>query len=185
MNELTRAVASHVKSLRSQRGLSLSELARMAGLSKATLSALEQAAGNPTVDTVWALSQALEVPVGMLMRTAHEPSATRVVRAGEGEVLAGSVLNVRLLAQPSLPVRIELLDATIIGGEARLSDPHAAGTVEHILVRTGQVTVGPADDPVELLAGDYASFQADRPHVYRTESASANAMIVITYPDRT
>lgn len=182
MNELTHAVASHVRSLRAQRGLSLSELARMAGLSKATLSALEQGSGNPTVDTVWALSQALNVPVGALMRTTDERQSTRVVRAGEGEELSGSVLNVRLLAQPDRASRIELLAATIIGHDARNSEPHAAGTVEHIIVREGRMTVGPIEDPVELHPGDYASFLADRPHLYRADSDSAAALIVIAYP---
>jgi transcriptional regulator with XRE-family HTH domain len=51
VSEGNAVVARNVRLLREQRGLSLAELARQAGLAKQTLSNLEQGAGNPTEDT--------------------------------------------------------------------------------------------------------------------------------------
>jgi transcriptional regulator with XRE-family HTH domain len=48
-------------------GLSLTELARRAGIAKSTLSQLESGAGNPSVETLWALAVALGVPFSRLV----------------------------------------------------------------------------------------------------------------------
>src|SRR5258705_5702919 len=73
------------RSLRAERervGLSLTELARRAGLAKSTLSQLETGTGNPSVETLWALAVALDVPFSRLV---EPPSpSVRVLRAGEG-----------------------------------------------------------------------------------------------------
>jgi hypothetical protein len=52
-------------------------------------------------------------------------------------------------------------------GTARLSQPHMADTVEHLLVSAGRVAAGPADSPVELGPGDYTRYPGDVPHVFR------------------
>jgi quercetin dioxygenase-like cupin family protein len=49
----------------------------------------------------------------------------------------------------------------------RHSVPHMPGTVEHLIVSTGRVLAGPADDPVELSPGDYLSYPGDIPHIYQ------------------
>ena len=70
---------------RDRHGLSLSELARRAGIAKSTLPQLESGAGNPSVETLWALAVMLNVPFSRLV----EPPATppRVERAGDGPSL--------------------------------------------------------------------------------------------------
>ena len=55
-------IAASIRTERERAGLSLSELARNAGIAKSTLSQLESGAGNPSLETLWALSVALEVP---------------------------------------------------------------------------------------------------------------------------
>ncbi len=68
-------VAHNIRLLRERRGLSLAELARRAGLAKQTLSRLEQGSGNPTVDTLFAIAEALRVPVTRLVAE-RRPSVT-------------------------------------------------------------------------------------------------------------
>src|SRR6185436_17427163 len=75
-------IASALRRERERVGLSLTELAKRAGIAKSTLSQLESGTGNPSVETLWALGVALGVPFSQLV----EPPApqVRVVRAGEG-----------------------------------------------------------------------------------------------------
>ena len=82
MSSPVEAIAAAVRRERMRRELSLSELARLAGLSKATLSQLEAGQGNPGVETVWSLSVALGVPFSQLV--APPTPAVQVIRAGEG-----------------------------------------------------------------------------------------------------
>lgn len=57
-----------IKQLREEKGLSIRELAKMAGISKTTLSDLEnKVKDNPKKGTIEKLAKALEVPVGLLM----------------------------------------------------------------------------------------------------------------------
>ena len=67
---------------RARTGLSLAEVARRAGIAKSTLSQLESGNGNPSLETLWALCVALDIPFAQLL----EPQAqkTQVLRRGEG-----------------------------------------------------------------------------------------------------
>ena len=60
------ALARTLKRRRLERDLSISELARQAGIAKATLAGIERGSGNPSIDTAWALARALNVPFGDL-----------------------------------------------------------------------------------------------------------------------
>ncbi|MGH2602889.1 MAG: helix-turn-helix domain-containing protein, partial [Dehalococcoidia bacterium] len=75
-------IAQSLQRERSRTGLSLSEVAKRAGIAKSTLSQLESGSGNPSVETLWALGVALDVPFSRLV----DPPAplVRIVRAGEG-----------------------------------------------------------------------------------------------------
>ncbi len=52
-------IAAALRRERTRAGLSLSELAKRAGIAKSTLSQLEGAGGNPGMETLWALAVAL------------------------------------------------------------------------------------------------------------------------------
>ena len=50
-------IARSIRRERERVGLSLSELAKQAGIAKSTLSQLESGTGNPSVETLWALDR--------------------------------------------------------------------------------------------------------------------------------
>src|SRR3990170_7383003 len=66
-------IAASLQRERRRTGLSLAEVARRAGIAKSTLSQLESGAGNPSVETLWALSVALDVPFSRLVEPAAGP----------------------------------------------------------------------------------------------------------------
>ncbi len=65
---------------RQKSGLSLSELSRKAGIAKSTLSQLESGSGNPSIETLWALCVALDIPFARLIEEKQE--AVTVIRHG-------------------------------------------------------------------------------------------------------
>src|SRR2546423_9773699 len=79
-------IAASLRRERRRTGLSLAEVARRAGIAKSTLSQLESGSGNPSVETLWALSVTLDVPFAQLV----DPPRPRVkvIRAGEGPTFA-------------------------------------------------------------------------------------------------
>jgi transcriptional regulator with XRE-family HTH domain len=168
--------------LRSLRGdLSVLELARRSGVARNTITALERGDGNPTVDTLYALADALGVPLSALL--APPPSGAAVVRTGEGTFVAGAALDARLLDRFDRPGVIgELYAIRFLPGEAREAAPHPFGVEELLHVTVGSVRVGPADDPVELGPGDYARYSGSVPHVYEAlgDEVAAGTLLILT-----
>ncbi|MGH8829277.1 MAG: helix-turn-helix domain-containing protein, partial [Jiangellaceae bacterium] len=76
------AIAASLQRERRRVGLSLAEVARRAGIAKSTLSQLESGTGNPSVETLWALSLALGVPFAQLVEPPRPK--VQVIRAGQG-----------------------------------------------------------------------------------------------------
>ena len=93
MNDLARSVGANLRRARLERGLSLAQVAAMAELSRTTLTNLEAGTANPTVETVWALSQALDLNLGALIDPDPEQRPV-VVRRGEQATLSGLVMHV-------------------------------------------------------------------------------------------
>src|SRR5262245_63937220 len=96
-------IAFSLRRERERAGLSLSELAKRAGVAKSTLSQLEAGTGNPSVETLWALGVALDVPFSRLVEAPRQ--TVRVVRAGEGPVTYSEQANYAATLLSSSPPR--------------------------------------------------------------------------------
>lgn len=171
------AIAAALRRERERVGLSLTEVARRAGIAKSTLSQLESGNGNPSVETLWALGVALGVPFSQLVEP--PPPQVRVVRAGEGPRIPAESAHAvaTLLAAGSPHSRRDLYVLEQEPGAVRPAEPHIPGSVEHIVVAAGRMRAGPADAAVELGAGDYATFRGDVPHLY--ESLEPGTWVVL------
>lgn len=176
-------VAAGLRAARARSGLSLSEVARRAGVAKSTLSALESAQGNPGVETLWALSDALGVPFSALVDP--PPSPVRLIRAGEGpRVPSGDATSytATLLAACPPGARRDVYLITAEPGTPRRSEPHARGTQEHVILATGRALAGPGRAPVELGPGDYLAYPGDEPHVFDALVAGTTAVLLSERP---
>jgi transcriptional regulator with XRE-family HTH domain len=172
------AIAFALRRERERTGLSLSELAKRAGIAKSTLSQLESASGNPSVETLWALSVALDVPFARLV----EPVRPKVqlLRKGEGPTVfserADYVATVLSACPPSARRDLYLLAAE--PGSVRESEPHMPGVVEHVVLCSGRARLGLAEEPVEVAPGDYIAYPGDLPHVFEALEPGTTAVLV-------
>jgi len=159
-------IAAAIRSERERAGLTLSELARSAGVAKSTLSQLESGAGNPSLETLWALSVALDVPFSRLVDGQPRPRVT-VLRRGAGVAVASERADyvANLLASCPPNARRDIYLVRVEPGPPRESDPHSPGTIEHAVVGAGRALIGPAGQAVELGPGDYITYPGDVPHV--------------------
>ncbi len=175
-------LAVNLRRLRRSRGLPAVELARRAGLARATLTQLEAGGGNPTLETLYALANALDAPLAELIAEPKAAALPRVLRRGEGVPVAGASVQAWLLATISgRGGGTEIYDFTVGGSAPQRSAPHPAGTREHLHLYEGRVAVGPTASPVELGPGDFASFDADCDHLYqRLGTGQAAGVLVIT-----
>ena len=83
--KIDRAIGASLKELRVQRGQSARRLANASGISAAMVSRIENGLVSPSVGTLAALAEALEVPIASLFREAHtDHTDYTLVRHGEG-----------------------------------------------------------------------------------------------------
>lgn len=181
MNSIAEAVATNLRRLRVQQGLSLSDVARQSKIGKATLSNLEGGRGNPTLETLWALATALEVSFSQLVLE-PEPEPVQVLRLAQSPQIHGASVDLRLLDRISARGTVELYEETFSSASRREAAAHGPGVVEHLLVTEGRLLVGPVGDPVELERGDFVRFPGDVAHVYAAVGGAARATILMNYP---
>ncbi|HJQ45100.1 MAG TPA: XRE family transcriptional regulator [Amycolatopsis sp.] len=178
----TDLVARNLRRFRLERAMSLGELARRAGLSKQTLSKIEQGSGNPTVETLSLLGAALDVPARRLLTEWGTP--VYVQRAAESEWTGAAGRLERILDETygSGHVRGLVLRLERTGKEPQVIDAHAAGTLHHLYLITGKLRTGPLAEPVDLAAGDFVRFPGDVPHRHICLSDRVVAHVVTTVP---
>ena len=171
-------IAASLRRERRRTGLSLTEVARRAGIAKSTLSQLESGIGNPSVETLWALSVTLDVPFARLV----EPPRTKVqvIRAGEGPTIASerAAYAATMLSACPPNARRDIYLITAQPGTPRESDPHMPGVIEHVVLSAGRALVGVSEDPVELRPGDYIAYPGDVAHVFKALKAETRAVLV-------
>ncbi|MFD1497897.1 helix-turn-helix domain-containing protein [Streptosporangium lutulentum] len=170
----THDVGRRIRRLREEQGISLSELARRAGIGKATLSGLENGSRNPTLETLWAVTAELGVPLASLLAA----GTTQVIR---GTAVEGTLLQVF----EDESVTYELYRLVIPAGSTQLSPAHHEGVTEHMTVFAGVLSAGPADAPLLAGAGEHITWRSDVPHTYAAiGDQDVHAGLLIRYPLR-
>jgi transcriptional regulator with XRE-family HTH domain len=163
-------IGARVTALRADRGLSLSELARRAGIGKATLSGLESGTRNPTLETLYAVTSALGLPLTALV------AAPGPVRGAAAEMALLRVFD-------DGPVTYELYRMRLPAGATQTSPAHHAGVTEHVTVFAGVLHSGPLAGPLRAGPGEHVEWPADQPHGYTAEEgADVEASLLIRYP---
>src|SRR3954447_15189131 len=128
--------------LRALRGeLSVLELSRRSGVARNTIAALERGEGNPTLETLYALADALGVPPADLL-VAPAPAgpggrAGGVGGGGAGARVEGAALEGELLERIERPGWLGELYAIRVHGR-REAQPHPFGVEERLPVVSGR-----------------------------------------------
>lgn len=168
------SLAARLRRMREERGLSLSELARRSGIGKGTVSELENGLRGARLDTLFALSTALEVPLGALIpdRSGEAPAA----------VSGASVSAIPLGAWADEAGTIEAYRATI-SPQRQHSSAHHAGVEETVTVIRGRVRAGVEGDERELSSGQSIRYPGDVPHTFSAvDDEGAEVVLLMHYP---
>lgn len=165
-------VGARLRELRQARDMSLSELARRAGIGKGTLSELESGRRNPTLETLYALTTALGVPLSAAL---HDPALPVEISGGAVDAILTERFEDATALTETYRVRIR-------AGTTQQSAAHISGTTEHMIVLAGTARVGVLSAPDLIGPGMHAGWAADVPHLYQAPSEDVEALLVVRYP---
>ena len=169
-------LAKNIAKYREERGLTIIGMSERCGIAKSTLSVLERGKGNPTIETLWAIANALDVPFGTLVsdhsETDVQPNAT----------LSGPGTTVRFIERSNKDPKIEVYSVEYAAGYKQESPAHPLGVQEKVTVISGALLVGDPEKPILVRAGETYSFSADIPHIYASYDQAAKAIVLIEYP---
>lgn len=183
--DLTPVVGTNLRRLRVQRGLSLERLSRASGVSRAMLGQIELGQSTPTINVLWKIARALEVPFSALISSRARAGA-QVLPADRAKRLMShdGAFSSRALFPFDEPRRVEFYELRLAPLSSEHADPHPPGTTENLVVSSGAVEITVDSERHLLGTGDAILFEADVPHVYRNPGDTEAVMyLVMTYAE--
>jgi XRE family transcriptional regulator, regulator of sulfur utilization len=152
--------------------MSLDELAKASGVSRAALSQIETLKSNPSIGVLWKIAVGLGLPFAELLDEQRNEGA--VLRRGETQVLKSpdGRFESRPLSPAGVTPFVEVYELRMSARARYASEAHAPGTREILVVLSGLLKVSVGESVFDLEPGDSLAFVADQPHVYENPANS-------------
>jgi transcriptional regulator with XRE-family HTH domain len=173
-----------VQRLRKAYNLSLSELAEQSGVAKSIISQIERNETNPTLATIWRLSQALDVSIERVLSAGDEEPFIEKTTRGDTPVLFSDDGKVRLAIFGWIKTVewLQWYDVHAEPGGSLESEAHQRGSIECLSVISGELEVEVGGVVQQARAGETLRYRCDRPHVVRNvgkEPAHATMVCIL------
>jgi transcriptional regulator with XRE-family HTH domain len=184
--DLAPAVGANLRRLRTKRGLSLERLAKASGVSRAMLGQVELGQSTPTINVLWKIARALDVPFSALITDRSARGAT-LLPADRARVLTSrdGTFSSRALFPFDKPRTVEFYELRLARHSFERADPHPPGTTENLVVTNGSLEMVVGREKHLLATGDAILFDADVAHQYRNNGDIETKMyLVMRYADR-
>ncbi len=162
-------LAGNVAQLRESRGLTQSQIAKIAGLPRATWAHLESGTANPTLSVLHRAAVALQVSLEELISAPrsgvkHCPAGSRPTK------VRGDVTIRKLLPDPIPGMEIDRME---LPPRARMTGiPHTPGTTEYLTCEAGVITLVASGEQWTVEPGDVVVFRGDQRHSYANPGAT-------------
>jgi transcriptional regulator with XRE-family HTH domain len=171
-------LAANVAQLREARGLTQQQMARLAGVPRATWAHLESGHANPTLAVLNRAASALQVTIEELIRAPrsavkHYPASMLPSRT------RGAVAIRKLLPDPIPGMEIDRME---LPPAARMNGvPHVTGTTEYLTCERGEIQLVASGESWILAAGDVVVFRGDQRHSYAnpTDKTAVGYSVVV------
>jgi transcriptional regulator with XRE-family HTH domain len=158
-----------IQRLRKAYNLSLSELAEQSGVAKSIISQIERNETNPTLATIWRLSQALDVSIERVLATSDEEPFIEKSSRADTPILVSDDGKMRLaiIGWIKTVEWLQWYDVHAEPGAMLDSEAHQRGSVECLSVLEGEFEVEVAGVVQRAKTGETLRYRCDRPHIVR------------------
>lgn len=177
-----RALADHIRLLRTDRALSLQDLASASGVSRASLSRIENAEVSPTAETLGRLASAFGLPLSQLLAPLESNFPPLVRRADQSIWLdRENGFTRQTLSPPSGQLKLEMIECEISPGQRIAYDrPAFPGHEHHLVVLAGALVLTVDGTRYELQQGDCVRYRLRGASSFETGDLPARYIIAMT-----
>jgi len=162
-------LAENMRAIREARGLSQEQIAKIAGIPRATWTHLESGAANPTLAVLTKVANALQIRLDELLATPRQ--SARMLRADELPTRTRGTVAIRKLLPEPLP-GLDLERMALPAGARMAGVPHTPGTREYLTCERGVIELAVAGEKFTLSEGDVVIFRGDQRHAYHNPGGS-------------
>lgn len=167
MKDLNLIIGNKLKIIRNTRNLTLDEVSKITGVSKAMLGQIERGQSNPTVSTLWKIANGLKVSFSLFI----EENQNDLQIIHQNEVTPIIEDNKKMSLYPIFPFDVnksfEIFTIELNPGCNHISNPHNDGVEEYIIVTEGEIVIDIDSKSFELKKGDSIRFIANKSHTYK------------------
>ncbi len=178
---LSSQLGKTVQRLRKAYNLSLSELSEQSGVAKSIISQIERNETNPTLATIWRLSQALDVSIERVLQAADDEPFLEKSSRGDTPILVSDDGKCRLAVIGWIKTVewLQWYDFSADPGGVLESDAHQRGSVECLSISEGELEVEVGGAIERAKAGETLRYRCDRPHTIRNVSQNAASAMMV------
>ncbi|MDH5676380.1 MAG: helix-turn-helix domain-containing protein [Myxococcales bacterium] len=166
------SLASNLRRLRRQAGLTQQDLADAAKIARATLASMERDGANPGLESVVAVAAALGVNLDELVSPAPAERVFKVTREEAREVRDESGGFVARVMSPVASRGVQVQQIQMAPGCDSHGRPHPLGAQEFFFTYRGTATVRVAEEDLTVEAGALVQFPGHLHHRYQNRSSS-------------
>jgi len=176
-----KTLADHLRLLRADRGLTLQELAANSGVSRATLSRIENGEVSPTAETLGRLASAFALPLSQLLAPL-EPDFPPLVRRADQSLWSDQEngFTRRALSPPSGQLKLEMIECEIAPNQRIVYDrPALPGHEHHLVLLAGALVLIVDGVRHDLRPGDCLRYRLRGASSFETGEQSARYIIAM------
>lgn len=180
MKEINEIVGWNLKKLRTEKGLTLDQLAEETGVSKSMICDIERGSKSPTISVLWKICNGMKVPFSELMKT----DCTEVSVVRNEEIVHYTVqegFDLFVLFPYDEKKRFEVCRQEIMPHSVHKSEKHAGRLREHCIAIKGQLTVQINSEVYKINEGEAIQFLATVDHSYSNDTDETIKVLVIIY----
>ena len=168
-------VGQEIQRLRLQHNLTLEQLASKSGVSKSILSQIERDRSNPTLATIWRITQALESPLEDLLAAKEGTKCfEKLSQNATPEVISeDSHFRLRILGTLNSVSTVQWYEFTAESGAELSSESHGTGSLESVTLCTGHLSVIVGEETQDVCTGETLRFRTDVPHSLKNNGEGA------------
>lgn len=177
---ITEIIALNLKKVRQDRNLTLDDLARLTGVSRSMLHAIERCEKSPTIAVLERLCNGINISLPELTYT---PTPEMSLRTIENIKCYGKWegFEAFLLFEYDPDRRFEILRQVVAPHSERTSEAHKAGVREYIICTKGVFGLQVGEATLRLNEGEAVQFLANYRHRYFNDTDHEAAFIMILY----